>query len=52
MAYQFLDIVYDKYPLDELKELIDKIDNDKRMLLLPIRSNYKEANQKLSERTF
>ncbi|WP_302382887.1 hypothetical protein [Anaerotignum lactatifermentans] len=25
---------------------------DKRMLLLPIRLNYKEANQKLSERTF
>ena len=29
-----------------------EVRDDKRMLLLPIRSNYKEANQKLSERTF
>lgn len=29
-----------------------EVREDKRMLLLPIRLNYKEANQKLSERTF
>ena len=46
MAYQFLDIVYDKYPLDELKELIDKIDNDKRFI-----ENYYETLEDIEQAT-
>ncbi len=30
IAYQFLDILYDKYPLPELKNLIDKVREDKQ----------------------